>query len=264
MVTLQEANAVAVLDIATATFTSVVPLGKKNFSTGRHNFSDRDGAGASNLVNPATGNPIFGLYTPDAIASFSSAGQTYYVTANEGDDRNDFLNPDETTTVGNAVYDLDDTVFPNELALKNQTSLGRLTVSNAPGLRGDTDGDSVIDENLSYDGRSFTILNSAGAIVFDSGDMIENIIASQFLANFDDGRSDNKGPETEGVTITNLGGRTYAFVGLERSHMVLAFDVTNPLAVTSTAASDRQEISIPKASWWSRPLTARAARRFCW
>jgi DNA-binding beta-propeller fold protein YncE len=32
MVTLQEANAVAVLDIASATFTSVAPLGKKNFS----------------------------------------------------------------------------------------------------------------------------------------------------------------------------------------------------------------------------------------
>ena len=239
MVTLQEANAVAVLDIASATFTSVVPLGKKNFSTGRHDFSDRDGAGASNLVNPTTGNPVFGLYMPDAIASFSSAGQTYYVTANEGDDRNDFLNPDETTTVGNAVYDLDNTAFPNELALKNQASLGRLTVSNAPGLRGDTDGDDDIDEILSYGGRSFTILNSAGAIVFDSGDMIENIIASQFLANFDDTRSDNKGPEPEGVTIANLGGRTYAFVGLERSHMVLAFDVTNPLAVTYTGGFRR-------------------------
>ena len=239
MVTLQEANAVATLDIATATFTSVVPLGKNDFSSGRHDFSDRDGAGASNLVNPTTGSPVFGLYMPDAIASYSAGGQTYYVTANEGDDRNDFVAPDETTTVGNAGYDLDDTVFPNELALKNQASLGRLTVSNAPGLRGDTDGDGDIDEILSYGGRSFSILNSAGAIIFDSGDMIENIIASQFFSNFDDGRSDNKGPEPEGVTIAVIGGRTYAFVGLERSHMALAFDVTNPLAVTFTGGFRR-------------------------
>ncbi len=232
MVTLQEANAVAVLDIATATFTSVVPLGKKNFSAGRHDFSDRDGAGATNLVNPTTGNPVFGLYMPDAISSYNSAGQTYYITANEGDDRNDFLNPDESTTVGNAGYVLDPTVFPNAATLKDPANLGRLTVSNAPGLRGDTDNDGDIDEILSYGGRSFTILDSAGAIIFDSGDMIENIVASQFFANFDDGRSDNKGPEPEGVTIAVIGGRTYAFVGLERSHMVLAFDVTNPLAVT--------------------------------
>jgi 2',3'-cyclic-nucleotide 2'-phosphodiesterase (5'-nucleotidase family) len=234
MVTLQEANAVAVLDIATATFTSVVPLGKKNFSTGRHDFSDRDGAGSTQLVNPTTGAPVFGLYMPDAIASYAFNGQTYYVTANEGDDRNDFLDPDETTTVSNAGYVLDPTVFPNAAALKNNASLGRLTVSNYPGLRGDTDGDGDIDEILSYGGRSFSIHDSAGNRVFDSGDMLEMIIASQHLSNFDDGRSDNKGPEPEGITVANLGGRNYAFVGLERSHMTLVFDVTNPAAVTYT------------------------------
>ncbi|MCX6857056.1 MAG: choice-of-anchor I family protein [Verrucomicrobia bacterium] len=232
MVTLQEANAVATLDIATATFTSVVPLGKKNFSTGRHDFSDADGAGGARLINPTAGNPVYGLYMPDAVASYSASGQTYYITANEGDDRNDWLNPDETILLSNAAYDLDDTVFPNELALKANAALGKLTVCNSPGLRGDTNGDGDIDEILSYGGRSFSILDSAGAIIWDSGDMIENIVASQFPANFDDGRSDNKGPEPEGVTIATLGARTYAFIGLERSHMTLMFDVTNPAAVT--------------------------------
>lgn len=243
MVTLQEANAVAVLDIPTSTFTSVMPLGKKNFATGRYDFSDRDGVtsagAATTLINPTSGNPVFGLYMPDAIASYSAADQTYYVTSNEGDDRNDFLNPDETTTVGNSGYVLDPTVFPNATALKNQASLGRLTVSNAPGLRGDIDNDGDIDEILSYGGRSFSILDSTGNIIFDSGDMIENIIASQFPANFDDLRSDNKGPEPEGVTIATLGARTYAFVGLERSHMTLMFDVTNPAAVTFTGGLAR-------------------------
>jgi 2',3'-cyclic-nucleotide 2'-phosphodiesterase (5'-nucleotidase family) len=232
MVTLQEANAVATLDIATATFTSVVPLGKKNFATGRHDFSDADGAGGARLVNPTTGNPVYGLYMPDAVASYSASGQTYYITANEGDDRNDWLNPDETILLSNAAYDLDDTVFPNEAALKSNAALGKLTVCNSPGLRGDTDNDGDIDEILSYGGRSFSILDSTGAIVWDSGDMIENIMASQFPANFDDGRSDNKGSEPEGVTIATLGARTYAFIGLERSHMTLMFDVTNPAAVT--------------------------------
>ena len=147
------------------------------------------------LALPRSGQPVYGLYLPDAIAAYSSGGQTYYVTANEGDDRNDFITPAETTTVGAVNYDLDNTVFPNETALKNLASLGRLTVCNVPGLRGDTDNDGDIDEILSYGGRSFSILDSAGHIVFDSGDMLENIMASQFLSNFDDTRSDNKGPE---------------------------------------------------------------------
>ncbi len=227
MVTLQEANAVAVLDIASATFTSVAPLGKKNFSALRADFSDADG-----MKNPRTGQPVFGLYMPDAIASFSSGGQTYYVTANEGDDRNDFIAPNETTTVNSGGYDLDNTVFSNEADLKLNANLGKLTVSNLPGLRGDTDSDGDIDEILMYGARSFSILDSTGAIVFDSGDMIEMIVASLHGSQFDDGRSDNKGPEPEGVAVATLGARTFAFVGLERSHMTLVFDVTNPLAPT--------------------------------
>jgi hypothetical protein len=230
MVTLQEANAVAVLDIATASFTSVVPLGEKDFSTGRYDLSDRDGAGATNLVNPTIGSPAFGLYMPDAIASYQSGGQTYYVTANEGDDRNDFIDPNETTTVSVGAYDLDNTAFPNEATLKTDAVLGRLTVSNATGLRGDVEPDTDVDRILSYGGRSFSILDSTGTRVFDSGEMIEMIVASQFPAQFDDSRSDNKGPEPEGVTVATFGAKTYVFVGLERSHMVLAFDVTNPLS----------------------------------
>jgi len=227
MVTLQEANAVAILDIATATFTSIVPLGTKDFSTLLADFSDQDGG-----MNLTTGNPVFGLYMPDAIASFASGGETYYVIANEGDDRDDFINPNETIRVGSSSYDLDDTAFPDEAALKASADLGRLNVSNAPGLRGDTDNDGDIDQILTYGARSFTILDEAGQIVFDSADIIERIIAEDFPALFDDTRSDNKGPEPEGVTVADIGGRTYAFVGLERSNLSLVFDVTDPTAVT--------------------------------
>ncbi|MGL5017075.1 MAG: choice-of-anchor I family protein, partial [Luteolibacter sp.] len=239
MVTLQEANAVAILDIASATFTSVLPLGEKDFFGIYADFSDRDGSGNTALKNLTTGNPVFGLYMPDAIASYRVGGQTYYVTANEGDDRDDFLNPAETIRVGttaNTAYDLDNAAFPAEATLKTNARLARLTVINTPGLRGDTDGDGDIDRILKLGGRSFSILDSSGARVFDSGDMIE-VIASTLLSTavFDD-RSDNKGPEPEGVTIAKIGARTFAFVGLERAHMTLAFDVTNPLAPTYAAA----------------------------
>ncbi|MFM2196989.1 MAG: Trifunctional nucleotide phosphoesterase protein YfkN precursor [Verrucomicrobiota bacterium] len=239
MVTLQEANAVAILDIASATFTSVVPLGEKDFSSLYADFSDRDGPSNTTLQNLTTGNPVFGLYMPDAIASFQVGGQTYYVTANEGDDRDDFLATPEVIRVNGSSYDLDDTTFPDEATLKSNARIGRLNVSNSPGLRGNNDGDGDIDRILTYGARSFSILDSNGVQVFDSGDMIEVIIATQFPSLFDDTRSDNKGPEPEGITVAKIGARTFAFVGLERSHMTLAFDVTNPLAPTYAAAFQR-------------------------
>ncbi|PZV02912.1 MAG: alkaline phosphatase [Cyanobium sp.] len=239
MVTLQEANAVAILDITTATFTEIVPLGSKSYAGLFTDFSDRDGPESSNLMNLTTGNPVSGLYMPDAIDSYQVGSSSFFVIANEGDDRDDFLNPDETIRLGNSSYDLDDTIFPDEALLKANTDLGRLTVSNAPGLRGDTDNDGDIDQILAYGARSFSILDENGAIVFDSGDMIERIIATEFPSLFDDARSDNKGPEPEGIEVATIGESTYAFVGLERSNITLAFDITNPNEVSYTGSALR-------------------------
>lgn len=235
MVTLQEANAVGILDIATATFTSIVPLGYKDFTNLLADFSDRDNAALNGVSIELKNSPVFGTYMPDGIAAFQSGGQTYYITANEGDDRNDFLNPDEKIRIGTAIpgsYDLDDTVFPNESTLKNNDRLARLNVIDAPGLRGDTNSDGDIDQIRAFGARSFSILDASGTRVFDSGDAIERIIATQLTAKFDDSRSDDKGPEPEGVTVATYGSKTYAYVGLERVNMVMAFDITNPLAVT--------------------------------
>ncbi len=229
MVTLQEANAIAILDIATATFTDIVPLGLKDWNSLQIDVSDQDGG-----INLLTSAPLFGMYMPDAIAAYQVDGQAFYVMANEGDDRDDFLTPDETIRVGSSGYDLDDATFPDEAALKANAALGRHTVSNAPGLRGDTDGDGDIDQILTYGGRSFSIVDAQGSRVFDSADIIERIVATQIPASFDDSRSDNKGPEPEGITVGTVAGRTYAFVALERSNATLAFDITNPDAVTYT------------------------------
>ena len=43
-----------------------------------------------------------------------------------------------------------------------------------------------------------------------------------------DTRSDNKGPEPEGLDIGTIHGRTYAFVGLERNSGIAVADVTDP------------------------------------
>jgi hypothetical protein len=43
-----------------------------------------------------------------------------------------------------------------------------------------------------------------------------------------DSRSDDKGPEPEGLTIGVIDGKTYAFIGLERVGGIMIYDVTDP------------------------------------
>ena len=76
--------------------------------------------------------------------------------------------------------------------------------------------------------------------MYDSGQDLEEITAKVLPAEFNstheengtfDNRSDNKGPEPEGVVLGRVGLRTYAFVGLERIGGVMVFDVTSPWRV---------------------------------
>ena len=83
-VTLQENNALAKIDIASATVTNVLPLGFKDYGqTGNEiDASDQDNA-ISFRARPG----VLGMYLPDSMAAYSAGGQTYLVTANEGDAR---------------------------------------------------------------------------------------------------------------------------------------------------------------------------------
>lgn len=240
LVTLQENNAIARVDIATATVTSITALGTKDFNLAGQGIdaSDRDGSGGSTALNIANWR-VQGLYQPDAITNFTVGGQTYFITANEGDAR-DYTGFNEEARVKDGSYVLDSTAYPDAAALKLDANLGRLTVTDAPGASGDTDNDGDIDVITAFGARSFTIWSSDGARVFDSGDMLERITAAQAptLFNSDgtaatfDSRSDNKGPEPESVITGEVGGRIYAFVGLERVGDIVVFDVTNPAAPT--------------------------------
>ncbi len=201
--------------------------------------SDRDGG-----INMANW-PIFGMYQPDTIASYTVDGQTYYVTANEGDSRvrpsdDGILDGQDEGDIYNEesrIKDLilDPVAFPNAEELQADDQLGRLIVTTT---RGDTDGDGDYDQLYAFGGRSFTIWNSQGNLVYDSGNDLEQITAAQFPYLFNsqgdtdgfDSRSDNKGPEPEGVAVGTIDGRTYAFVGLERIGGVMVYDVTNPTA----------------------------------
>jgi hypothetical protein len=230
-VTLQENNALAIVDLVTKQVTSIAPLGYKDHSLPENALDASDQSGDVFLVNWK----VKGMYMPDAIAYFEVAGTPYVITANEGDAR-EYTGITDEVTVGS--LNLDPTAFPNAAALKLNSALGRLAVTNK---LGDTDGDGDFDELYAFGARSFTIWNgTTGAKVFDSGAQFERITSEDpiwapfFNANNSIGnpskknRSDNKGPEPEGVAVATIGNKQYAFIALERIGGVMTYDVTNP------------------------------------
>jgi 2',3'-cyclic-nucleotide 2'-phosphodiesterase / 3'-nucleotidase / 5'-nucleotidase len=231
-VTLQENNAIAVLDINNARFDRVIGLGFKDHSVWRNKLDASDRDNGINIQNW----PVKGMYQPDAIAAYEVNGTPLLVMANEGDAR-DYTGFAEEARVGAGSYLLDANRFPAAFAaqLKDNARLGRLTVSTATG---DTDKDGDFDEIMVLGGRSFTIRDGLfGDVVYDSADEIEQITAAQAPAKFNsqgtaadfDTRSDNKGPEPEGVALGVVEGCTYAFIGLERTGGVMVYNITNPL-----------------------------------
>jgi hypothetical protein len=236
-VTLQENNAMAVIDIGSAKVTELIPLGYKDHSLPGNGLdpSDRDNEAGTGTAIKIVNQPVKGMYQPDSIESYTYRNQTFLVMANEGDAR-DYTGFNEEVRAGHASYVLDPVAFPDAATLKQNRNLGRLTVSNATG---DLDGDGDFDEIHAFGGRSFSIRAASGALVFDSGDQMEQLTAALYPDHFNasnhnnsfDSRSTSKGPEPEGLALGRAWGRTYAFVGLERIGGIMVYDVTNPYAV---------------------------------
>jgi len=226
-VSLQENNALATINLKQGRITKIMPLGLKDHSVAGSGLDASDRDGKINIRNW----PVKGMYQPDAIASFRIKGRTYIATANEGDAR-EYDGFAEEVRVKDDEFVLNPSVFPNAAELKDDPNLGRLTVTTQ-GVQKTGD---AFDEILAFGGRSLSIWRSDGKQVYDSGDALEAVTAARLPRWFNstsdessfDNRSDNKGPEPEGVAIGTIGKRTYAFVALERIGGLAIFDVTNP------------------------------------
>ena len=234
-VVLQENNAFAYVNLTTNTITDIKPLGFKDHSVFGKGL---DATNTGTNVNIANW-PIKGMYLPDGMTHFNVAGVEYLITANEGDARADYgAANNEETTIGAATYSLDPIAFPYASAMKSNANLGRLKCTNR---LGDTDNDGDFDEIYTFGGRSFSIWNATtGTLVYDSGDDLEQITANDptYGAMFNSSntnitkkdRSDDKGPEPEGVAVATIAGVPYAFVSMERVGGLMVFNVSNPAA----------------------------------
>ena len=214
-VSLQEANAIAVLDIAAGEFTGVYPLGFQDYGKTKVDLEKNDAIELKNYPN------VYGIRMPDGISVATTGGKTYLLTANEGDSRADWEG------------------FDNEY--ENKTSpTGNVTLdSKVVWFNGNMwDG---LDDSKAYvfGGRSFSIYEVTDTglnLVCDSGSDFEKITAEQLPDYFNtsndktsmDNRSGKKGPEPETVVTGKVNGRTYAFIALERISGIMVYDITDP------------------------------------
>ena len=235
-VTLQENNAIAVLDIESQAFEGVYSAGFEDHSTTAIDLDKKDDA-----YDPQTYESLLGIRMPDGIAAFTVEGTTYLVTANEGDAR-EWGDEDQGT-----FYLSEDERDFGEEGVTSPT--GAITAENS-GLEGkvvffkteDFDGLDP-EKDYVFGGRSFTVFQATEnglEEVFTSGDDFEahtaQYVPEYFNASNDnavlDDRSGKKGPEAESVTVGTVDGKTYAFVALERTGGVMVYDVTDPEAIT--------------------------------
>ncbi|CAH1778675.1 unnamed protein product [Owenia fusiformis] len=238
-VSLQENNAIAVLNISANAIEGIHGLGRKDWSKSRFDASDKDGG--INMQPWA----VYGLYQPDNIRLMQFKGEDYIVTANEGDKKSYKMDDDgidwsESTRAKKIAKDLDGSrgeAFRE--AMTDDKKLGRLTVSSIDGKNGT----NKYKDIYTYGGRSFSIFKMVDlSLIYDSDDNIEqqhansslygrlfncdNYEASKTPVETFDKRSDNAGPDTESAEVATVGDTVYIFIGNERTSSIMIYSVS--------------------------------------
>lgn len=254
-VTVQEANAVCVVDLESAAVIDVIPLGFKDFSKSGLDASDKDGR------IDVVAWPVVALRQPDAVVVWQEGGATYLALAEEGEPRD---TPDFSEVEKVAKIQLDPIAFPlreshedgwSRTDLVKLDLLGRLEVSK-PAC--DTDGDGDADRLVAFGGRGVSVWrvgegDKGASLVWDSGSAVERTVAERMPKAFNasndespsrDSRSKSRGPEPEGLAIAEVSGRRLLFAGIERAGGVLVWDVTNPSAPTLLDYANRRDPSV--------------------
>ena len=234
-VSLQENNAIAILDVAAKKVTKVFPLGFVNHS--RAGFAlDAVSDGKIDIKNYY---PLRGLRQPDGIAAFTAGDRHFVLTANEGAPVNDYETWTDAVKLPTLVEQgrLDESVFTEKMT----TQLKDLSVSSLE--RCDAGKYRTLNGKCPYaytfGSRSVSVFDGeTGKLIWDSGEMFERVLAKIAPEYFNwnskkdkakmDKRSSDKGCEPENVTVGEVGNRRYAFAGLERTSGVAVFDITEP------------------------------------
>lgn len=239
-VSLQENNAVAEVDLDAGELTGVFALGFKDWSAEGTNAGNGFDASDEDGEVRIRDWPVLGIPHPDSVAAYQVGGETFLATANEGDTR-DYDGYSEEERLGEVGFCDREFSYDGMSAedLEQEGNLGRLSITTTNGY--DEDGECV-EQAHAYGARSFSIYTPEGELVYDSGSDFEEITAdllgrngfntdnAEIGADAFDSRSDDAGPEPEGMAVGEAYGNTYAFVGLEQVGGVMTYRVTDPTA----------------------------------
>ncbi|MCP4322964.1 MAG: hypothetical protein GY787_14190 [Alteromonadales bacterium] len=276
-VSLQENNAIAIIDLNKKSIEKIMALGFKDHRLSGNEFDGNNKDKKVDIKN----EPALGLYQPDSIATVTINNKEYLLTANEGDDRSDWLTDLSQLQCesANFYYNLeekscaddiklkdafDKTVYSplkNSLELSNfqpggiyQDAVQQVKFSHSITQKfGDLNGDGKIERLMTFGGRSFSIWDTENeTVIFDSGSDFERITAEKYGNQFNqshnklksEDRSDNKGPEPEALTTGVINGQTYAFIGLERMGGIMVYNITNPSQASFVQYLNNRDITI--------------------
>lgn len=258
-VSLQENNAVAFYNLETKKIESVKGLGKVELSQVAMDIMD-DGEATpiqSNFDN------IFALRMPDTMVSYHVSGKDYFVTANEGDDR-EYAAYEDYVKASDLEDENEESLLSQELQGLLETKGKKLRVLEDLGKNSA----GIYDELYMAGTRSFTIFSSDGEVVFDSAAQFESELANNGYANYFntrvddiktddedfaddmdgkvegtdyevingtayfwegvDARSLKKGVEPEALAVHKIGEKVFAYIGLEKQGGLFVYDVTSP------------------------------------
>eukprot|EP00118_Oscarella_pearsei_P002505 m.10739 g.10739 ORF g.10739 m.10739 type:complete len:391 (+) comp22611_c0_seq2:929-2101(+) len=241
-VSLQENNAIAVVDLKSYTVSNVYGLGSKDHSQQKNGIDTEENNKIGISVKP---KGFYSLYQPDGLGAFTDGGTRYVVSANEGDSKDYVLNGQ--------------TMFTEEV--NGKYFVGKLTpAANASLWASIQDGGALADLQMSsasvqnqqglYDsiygfgGRGFSVFrHDSGGLtqVYESGMTLAQKHAETYPSWFNghtsaqqrvvdtfDTRSDRKGIETEAVHIANVGGDRILLIGNERTSTIFVYQLSNP------------------------------------
>ncbi|MFT6925816.1 MAG: hypothetical protein ACJAZP_001408 [Psychromonas sp.] len=278
-VSMQENNAIAVINLSDKRIEKIMALGfKDHLQAG--NELDGNNKDKKALLN---NEPALGMYQPDSVSVVTIGGTDYLLTANEGDDRSDWISdlPQDECEAGDYYYDLQDKSCGDDITLKDALNINVYNPSNKHSMLdlsnfqkggayqgavkslkfshsaskqfGDLNADGKMDRMLTFGGRSFSIWNmESEQLVFDSGSDFERITAQIYGANFNqsntktkaEDRSGKKGPEPEALTSAVIDGKVYAFIGLERMGGIMVYDISNPFKAQFVQYLNHRDLSV--------------------
>ncbi|CAH1793446.1 unnamed protein product, partial [Owenia fusiformis] len=240
-ISLQENNAIAIVDLTTKSIIDLYPLGTKSWKNNWIDASNTDGGFMQQY-------DIQSFYQPDGMKYFEANGVGYIATANEGAAKHYRVNKvglTWTEIITGKTLSAENIVSKSvsgalSSSLNTYSKLGGMEFSKLEGVVTE-DGQQVYERFYAFGGRSIAIWRADDiSLVYESGNQTATEHYNKYLSIFNghmadlahtpkedkDTRSAMKGAEPESLEIADVGDERYIFVGNERTSTIMVYKMS--------------------------------------